>query len=223
MYSDRKQERYEAGPCCFISAGIARNHTRKPCSNCPLLVSGCTRRLMMAEQEPAPASQRTDLQPQPLRSVHRLQSFDRSRNGPSLSSALSSADRQDSSSFWMHELSYSSLESTDSGYTQQPWLPDELCTNCMHCQRPFDLWRWTHHCRDCGGLFCHECSSHRVPSSARDGPATLRVCDRCAFSAAYPEHLGCDNPFACKRCSLPRWRRRLWWESRRSRDQQSGW
>ena len=160
--------------------------------------------MMMAEQEPAPASQRTDLQPQPLRSVHRLQSFDRSRNGPSLSSALSSADRQDSSSFWMHELSYSSLESTDSGYTQQPWLPDELCTNCMQCQRPFDLWRWTHHCRDCGGLFCHECSSHRVPSSARDGPATLRVCDRCAFSAAYPEHLGCDNPFACKRCSLPR-------------------
>ena len=120
--------------------------------------------------------------------------------------ALSAADRQDSngSGYWMHELSYSSLESNDSGYTQQAWLPDELCTNCMICQKPFGLWRWTHHCRDCGGLYCHECSTHRVRSSAKDGPATLRVCDRCAFSPAYPEHLGCERPFACSRCSLPR-------------------
>ena len=92
------------------------------------------------------------------------------------------SDRQESGGgsasqgYWMHELSYSSLESSDSGYTQQPWLPDELCTNCMLCQQPFSLWRWTHHCRDCGGLFCHECSSHRVASSSKDGPATLRVC-----------------------------------------------
>ena len=102
--------------------------------------------------------------------------------------ALSAADRQDSngSGYWMHELSYSSLESNDSGYTQQAWLPDELCTNCMICQKPFGLWRWTHHCRDCGGLYCHECSTHRVRSSAKDGPATLRVCDRCAFSPAGP-------------------------------------
>ena len=53
--------------------------------------------------------------------------------------------------YWMHELSYTSLESNDSGYTQQPWLPDELCGYCMLCNQRFHLWRWTHHCRDCGG------------------------------------------------------------------------
>lgn len=93
---------------------------------------------------------------------------------------------------WHHELSYASLESTDSGYTQQPWLPDELVTKCMLCQQPFGMWRWSHHCRDCGGCFCRECTRHRVDSLSKDGPATLRLCDRCAFSSAHPEHLGCE-------------------------------
>lgn len=108
-------------------------------------------------------------------------------------------------SYWLHELSYSSLESNDSGYTQQPWLPDELCGHCMLCQQKFHLWRWTHHCRDCGGLYCAECSSHRVASElAPPAPRTLRVCDRCAFSASHPEHLGCERPLSCPRCSRPR-------------------
>ena len=84
------------------------------------------------------------------------------------------------SAYWMHELSYSSLESNDSGYTQQPWLPDELCPHCMLCRRPFHLLRWTHHCRDCGGLFCSACSTHRVEigeDTASAQPAALRVCD----------------------------------------------
>lgn len=107
------------------------------------------------------------------------------------------------SSYWLHELSYSSLESTDSGYTQQPWLPDDLCGHCMLCQQRFHLGRWTHHCRDCGGLFCRDCSSHRVANEGM-GPPTLRLCDRCAFSPSHKEHLGCDRPFGCPRCSAPR-------------------
>ena len=137
---------------------------------------------------------------------------------------------------WHHELSYASLESTDSGYTQQPWLPDELVTKCMLCQQPFGMWRWSHHCRDCGGCFCRECTRHRVDSLSKDGPATLRLCDRCAFSSAHPEHLGCEcaptttlrtmptpritwsshtlpnahrRPLQCSRCSFPRSERQL--------------
>ena len=111
-------------------------------------------------------------------------------------------------SFWMHELSYSSLESNDSGYTQQPWLPDDLCAACMICGQQFHLWRRMHHCRDCGGLFCRECSSHRVASTDEREP--LRVCDRCAFSATHPEHLGCERPLACPRCSPPRNASQCW-------------
>ena len=80
-----------------------------------------------------------------------------------------------SDSYWAHEMSCSSLESSDSGYTQQPWLPDDLCGSCMKCQLPFGLWRWTHHCRVCGGLYCRDCSSHRVESA---GIGLLECIDR---------------------------------------------
>ena len=54
-------------------------------------------------------------------------------------------------------------------------------------------------------LFCRECSSHRVASELPPpAPPTLRVCDRCAFSPSHPEHLGCERPCECPRCSRPR-------------------
>ena len=94
---------------------------------------------------------------------------------------------------------YSSLDSSDSGYTQQPWLPDEIAAHCMLCRRPFHLLRWTRHCRDCGGLFCKDCLSHRVlmQSTSRDKGTheqALRVCDRCAFSPAYPVRRPATSP-----------------------------
>ena len=111
---------------------------------------------------------------------------------------------------WSHELSQSSLASNDSGYTQQPWLPEDLVLSCMLCKRPFHLMRWTHHCRDCGGVFCHQCSSHRAAADAPEAAGsnaaaspTIRLCDICAFSANHKHHLGCENPFACPRCAFP--------------------
>ena len=82
---------------------------------------------------------------------------------------------QSDSPYWLHELSYSSLASNDSGYTQQPWLPDELCTHCMLCQEKFDLWRWTHHCRDCGGCVPTRRPRPHAPRHARFFLSTLRL------------------------------------------------
>ena len=50
--------------------------------------------------------------------------------------------------------------------------------------------------------------SHRVASTDEREP--LRVCDRCAFSATHPEHLGCERPLACPRCSPPRNASQCW-------------
>lgn len=87
-----------------------------------------------------------------------------------------------SDNYWLHELSYSSLASNDSGYTQQPWLPDELCTHCMICQQRFDLWRWTHHCRDCGGYAHLSRLKAAFPTlSARPAPPTPRCIHRLPF------------------------------------------
>ena len=133
--------------------------------------------------------------------------------------------------WWAHELSCSSIASSDGGYTQQPWLPDEVSAHCMLCAKPFHFWRWTHHCRDCGGLYCDACSTHRVevrrvrhrnashrlilllscthPRQASGNDASwqltaLRLCDTCAFSPSHPQHLGCASPCACPRCTGPR-------------------
>ena len=40
-----------------------------------------------------------------------------------------------------------------------PWVPDELCSSCMHCGSPFNVVRRKHHCRCCGGIFCKKCAS----------------------------------------------------------------
>lgn len=108
--------------------------------------------------------------------------------------------------WWGHELSASSLASSEGGYTQQPWLPDDISVRCMLCAKPFHVWRWTHHCRDCGGLYCDACSSHRVEARVPAGsssPTTLRLCDTCAFSPSHPRHVGCKAPCACPRCMAP--------------------
>lgn len=39
------------------------------------------------------------------------------------------------------------------------WVPDTRAEKCMRCQEPFSVWRRRHHCRMCGLLCCHACSS----------------------------------------------------------------
>ena len=157
-----------------------------------------------------------------------LEAHRESVSGSSSQQAPAAADAK-GEKWWAHELSCSSLASSDGGYTQQPWLPDDVSVHCMLCARPFHFWRWTHHCRDCGGLYCSSCSSHRVevwhacrhpnalrrsahlPSHTWQAPGpngalhltALRLCDTCAFSPSHPQHLGCVAPCACPRCSRP--------------------
>ena len=115
------------------------------------------------------------------------------------SSAAAAAPGAAGEKWWAHELSCSSLASSDGGYTTQPWLPDEVSLHCMLCARPFHFWRWTHHCRDCGGLYCASCSSHRVE--------VRHATPRTAMPSAAPltrSHT-CGRPLArTGRCTSPR-------------------
>lgn len=75
--------------------------------------------------------------------------------------------------------------------TPATWTPDDRVTQCFGCRKEFSMWVRKHHCRVCGRIFCHECSSQRVrvPSFIRhfiassvDGPPednTKRVCQVC--------------------------------------------
>lgn len=43
------------------------------------------------------------------------------------------------------------------------WLPDSYASHCGGCQLPFKaIVRLRHHCRLCGKLFCHSCSSKQL-------------------------------------------------------------
>lgn len=44
-------------------------------------------------------------------------------------------------------------------YRAPVWIPDALAKNCHVCQEEFRLYRWKHHCRICGNVVCHSCSS----------------------------------------------------------------
>lgn len=43
------------------------------------------------------------------------------------------------------------------------WKPDVASQNCEICAKPFEFFRRRHHCRLCGGLFCHSCSNVFLP------------------------------------------------------------
>ncbi|ORY90347.1 armadillo-type protein [Syncephalastrum racemosum] len=64
------------------------------------------------------------------------------------------------------------------------WVNDIDVTNCSACSNPFGPLRRRHHCRHCGNIFCHECSSRSVPLPQLGYTKPVRVCKRC-FEVAY--------------------------------------
>ncbi len=67
------------------------------------------------------------------------------------------------------------------------FLPDQALPFCCSCKAAFGAFRWRHHCRACGLLFCSDCTSAqmRLPPAFRQGQSPMRVCLCCAaFGAA---------------------------------------
>ena len=58
------------------------------------------------------------------------------------------------------------------------WTPDDATDACEACRSPFTWYRWRHHCRSCGRLVCHDCSSNcgYVPGYA---DRKVRICLDC--------------------------------------------
>ncbi|KAI9311682.1 armadillo-type protein [Dichotomocladium elegans] len=65
------------------------------------------------------------------------------------------------------------------------WVNDADVTHCASCNASFNAIRRRHHCRHCGNIFCHECSSRNVPLPQLGyGSKPSRVCNGC-FEVAY--------------------------------------
>jgi hypothetical protein len=55
--------------------------------------------------------------------------------------------------------------------------------NCLACKADFGfITKRRHHCRYCGGLFCHECSDHKPKGVPGYGNEEVRVCDICFYN-----------------------------------------
>ncbi|KAL3080791.1 hypothetical protein niasHS_014896 [Heterodera schachtii] len=61
--------------------------------------------------------------------------------------------------------------------SEAAWVEDSRVVQCRMCDVHFGVWHRKHHCRNCGQIFCNECSNGRVkmPSSAQP----VRVCLNC--------------------------------------------
>ncbi|GAA5798508.1 hypothetical protein HPULCUR_003912 [Helicostylum pulchrum] len=65
------------------------------------------------------------------------------------------------------------------------WVNDMDVSYCSSCNNAFGPLKRRHHCRNCGNIFCHECSSRKVPlPQLGDGTKPVRVCNGC-FDVAY--------------------------------------
>lgn len=62
------------------------------------------------------------------------------------------------------------------------WVKDSEASNCFGCQTAFSLFLRRHHCRMCGGVFCHKCSDKQLV--LKPGEAAQRVCNQCFRKAA---------------------------------------
>ncbi|CAN0578092.1 unnamed protein product, partial [Ectocarpus sp. 12 AP-2014] len=55
----------------------------------------------------------------------------------------------------------------------------EMKPKCRECGEDFGVTRYRHHCRHCGGSFCHEHAWHEHPIPKLGLPAPQRVCTPC--------------------------------------------
>ncbi|KAI9309257.1 armadillo-type protein [Cunninghamella echinulata] len=65
------------------------------------------------------------------------------------------------------------------------WVNDIDVSHCTSCKSSFGQLRRRHHCRHCGNIYCHDCSSKNIPLPQFGyGNKPVRVCKDC-FEVAY--------------------------------------
>ncbi|CAG8791027.1 3621_t:CDS:2, partial [Racocetra persica] len=64
------------------------------------------------------------------------------------------------------------------------WVDDETVKACKGCEASFNTLRRKHHCRQCGNIFCQECTSKNIALPQLGYLKPERVCSGC-FEIAY--------------------------------------
>eukprot|EP00928_Gymnodinium_smaydae_P034491 TRINITY_DN24425_c0_g1_i1.p1 TRINITY_DN24425_c0_g1~~TRINITY_DN24425_c0_g1_i1.p1 ORF type:complete len:320 (+),score=60.68 TRINITY_DN24425_c0_g1_i1:94-1053(+) len=71
-------------------------------------------------------------------------------------------------------------EATDAAGEAYHWQRDEDVSACPTCNVGFTTTVRRHHCRQCGGVFCDDCTRSRLRLPKLPNAGKVRTCDRCA-------------------------------------------
>ncbi|CAG8633476.1 24232_t:CDS:10 [Racocetra persica] len=82
------------------------------------------------------------------------------------------------------ERKYSYKKCVVDNYHAPIWVPDSEADRCMNCSEVFTLFLRKHHCRACGKVVCHACSTRNfiIPGSSEREDKIVRACDPCFFT-----------------------------------------
>lgn len=75
-------------------------------------------------------------------------------------------------------------------------VDEEKATGCPRCKTVFTTTFRRHHCRQCGGLVCDDCSRHRVRLSRNPLLGKVRVCDACVSAISEHQATGFEEDLA---------------------------
>ncbi|XP_077483804.1 uncharacterized protein LOC144093924 isoform X2 [Amblyomma americanum] len=78
------------------------------------------------------------------------------------------------------------------------WMDNSETDSCLQCSAPFTFTLRKHHCRLCGRIYCHDCCSNWLMTTASSRPT--RVCNACAFQHQQLERAA-RNPSVCSNAS----------------------
>ncbi|CAG8488388.1 3451_t:CDS:10 [Diversispora eburnea] len=69
-------------------------------------------------------------------------------------------------------------------YLAPIWIPDSKADKCMNCSEEFTIFKRKHHCRACGKVVCHDCSTRNftIPGTSEREDQLARACDACFFT-----------------------------------------
>ncbi|XP_050026091.3 uncharacterized protein [Dermacentor andersoni] len=87
--------------------------------------------------------------------------------------------RLDDSLAALHELGRENqlLQIDNAKHHGRKWADDSQVTHCTGCKKLFTVTIRKHHCRNCGNIFCNECSAKSAATASSRKP--VRVCDNC--------------------------------------------